>query len=220
MVGSVVGCGSAWLWVSGGCGSAWLGPFWVVGCGSAWLWVSGGCGSAWLGPLWVVGWRGCGSVVDRRGCGLWVVDWCGCGLWVVGRGSAWLGRGRGSASWDEAGRGSWIGGWRGSLVVDRRLKWVVVVVGLWLRWLRWWLFLNGFAPVGFKSAPVMIFFDRRGFVFVCVCVCVCVCGLWIVLEGEGAWEKKTVGKPRKRNNKERKNNNILIKIEFFDVKEL
>ena len=29
-------------------------------------------------------------------------------------------------------------------------------------------------------------------------------------------KKKTVGKPRKRNNKERKNNNILIKIEFFD----
>ena len=28
--------------------------------------------------------------------------------------------------------------------------------------------------------PVMIFFDRRGFVFVCVCVCVCVCGLWFV----------------------------------------
>ena len=56
------------------------------------------------------------------------------------------------------------------------------------------------------------------FVFVCVCVCVCVCGLWILLEVEGAWEKKkTVGKPRKRNNKERKNNNILIKIEFFDV---
>ena len=50
----------------------------VVGCGSAWLWVSGGCGSAWL--------------------------------WVVGYGSAWLGRGRGSASWDEAGRWSWIGG--------------------------------------------------------------------------------------------------------------
>ena len=31
-------------------------------------------------------------------------------------------------------------------------------------------------------------------------------------------EKKTVGKPRKRNNKERKNNNILIKIEIFDVR--
>ena len=28
-------------------------------------------------------------------------------------------------------------------------------------------------------------------------------------------KKKTVGKPRKKNNKERKNNNILIKIEFF-----
>ena len=46
-----------------------------------------GCGSAWL---WVVG---CGSV------------W----LWVVGYGLAWLGRGRGLASWDEAGRWSWIG---------------------------------------------------------------------------------------------------------------
>ena len=34
--------------------------------------------------------------------------------------------------------------------------------------------------LGFKSAPVMIFFDRRGFVFVCVC------GLWFVLEVEGA----------------------------------
>ena len=38
--------------------------------------------------------------------------------------------------------------------------------------------------LGFKSAPVMIFFYRRGFVFVCVCVCVC--GLWFVLEVEGA----------------------------------
>ena len=38
-----------------------------------------------------------------------------------------------------------------------------------------------------------------------------------MLEVEGAREKrKTVAKPRKRNNKERKNNNILIKIEFFD----
>ena len=40
-----------------------------------------------------------------------------------------------------------------------------------------------------------------------VCVCVCVCGLWFVLEVEGASEKKkkkkTVGKPRKINNKER-----------------
>ena len=62
--------------------------------------------------------------------------------------------------------------------------------------------MNGLAPVGFKSrkgrgrgllrsclgfksAPVMIFLDRRGFVFICVCVCVCVCGLWFVLEVEG-----------------------------------
>ena len=61
--------------------------------------------------------------------------------------------------------------------------------------------MNGFAPMGFKSwlgrgcgllrsclgfklAPVMIFFNRRGFVFVCVCVCVC--GLWFVLEVKGA----------------------------------
>ena len=36
--------------------------------------------------------------------------------------------------------------------------------------------------LGFKSAPVMIFFDRRGFVFVCVCgLC-----LWLVQEVEGA----------------------------------
>ena len=47
--------------------------------------------------------------------GSWVTAWVsgGCGLWigvVVGCGSAWLGRGRGSASWDEAGSWSWIGG--------------------------------------------------------------------------------------------------------------
>ena len=71
------------------------------------------------------------------------------------------------------GRWSWIGelGWSGSLVVDRwaGMKWVVgcgsaaevgrwslVVVGLWLRWLRWWFFLNGFAPVGFKSTGFQI----------------------------------------------------------------
>ena len=44
MVGSVVGCGSALLWVSGGCGSAWL---WVVGCGSVWLWVVGRGSASW-----------------------------------------------------------------------------------------------------------------------------------------------------------------------------
>ena len=98
----------------------------VVGCGSAWLWVSGGCGSAWLGPLWVVGWRGCGSVVvvDRLwigvvvGCGLWIGVVVGCGLWVVDRRGwvvvvdrrAGMKRvvGRGSAA--EGGRWSWIGG--------------------------------------------------------------------------------------------------------------
>ena len=52
-----------------------------------------------------------GSVV---GCGLWVGVvvgqwWLWIGM-VVGCGSAWLGRGRGSASWDEAGRWSWISG--------------------------------------------------------------------------------------------------------------
>ena len=50
-----------------------------------------------------MGWRGCGSVVvvDGRGCGLWMGVVVGCRLWigvVVGCGSAWLGRGRGSAS--------------------------------------------------------------------------------------------------------------------------
>ena len=56
----------------------------VVGCGSAWLWVSGGCGSAWL---WVVARRGCGLwVVDRHG---WVVvvDRRAGMKRVVGRGS-------------------------------------------------------------------------------------------------------------------------------------
>ena len=75
--------------------------------------LKGVVGRGWVRcGLWVVGRRGCGSVVvvDRHGCGLWVVDRRGCGLWVVGCESAWLGRGRGSASWDEAGRWSWIGG--------------------------------------------------------------------------------------------------------------
>ena len=60
-----------------------------------------------IGRGWVVG----------PGFGTGVTAWFsgGCGLWigvVVGCGSAWLGRGRGrgSASWDEAGRWSWIGG--------------------------------------------------------------------------------------------------------------
>ena len=59
------------------------------------------------------GWVRCGLwVVGRRCCGsVVVVDQRGCGLWVVVR------------------RG-WV------VVVDRRLKWVVVGVGLWLRWLR------------------------------------------------------------------------------------
>ena len=70
---------------------------------------------------------------------------------------------------------------RGSAAeVGRGCGWVVAEVAPVMT------FLNGFAPVGFKSAPVMIFFYRRGFVFVCVCVSVCVCGLWVVLEGEGA----------------------------------
>ena len=104
MVGSVVGCGSAWLWVSGGCGSAWLGPLWVVGCGSAWLWVSGGCG----------------SVVDRRGCGLWVVDQRG---WVVVVDRRLKGVvGRGSAA--EVGRWSWLGRGRGWVVVGLWLRWL------------------------------------------------------------------------------------------------
>ena len=46
-------------------------------------------------------------------------------------------------SWSWLGFKSWVGRGRGLL--------------------RSWL--------GFKSAPVMIFFYRRGFVFVCVCVC-------------------------------------------------
>ena len=72
---------------------------------------------------WVTAWvsSGCGF---WRGCGLWVVDQRGWVVvvdqrarmkWVVVRGSA-----------TEVGR------W--SLVVGR--GWVVVVVGLWLRWLR------------------------------------------------------------------------------------
>ena len=117
---------------------------------------------------------------------------------VVGCGSAWLGRGRGLASWDEASRWSWNGDWRGSLVVDRRagMKWVVgrgstAEVGHWSLVVGrgWvvaevalvmiffeWVCSDGFQIVvgswswlGFKSAPLMIFFYRRGFVFVCVC---------------------------------------------------
>ena len=62
----------------------------------------------------------------------------------------------------------------------------------------------------------------------CVCVCVCVCvALCVepVLEVEGEREEKkrlleSLGKPKvsvKKNNKERLKNNILIKIEFWDV---
>ena len=133
MVGSVVGCGSALLWVSGGCGSAWVmgcgGCFSisalsslqtqmpsllslpslvvVFGCDGCGFWLcpelKRGCGS-WLGPLWVVGRRGCGSVV--------VVDRRGCGLWVV----------------DWRGCGLWVVDRRGWVVVVDRRVWVVVVV--------------------------------------------------------------------------------------------
>ena len=68
---------------------------WVVGLVfGSWVtaWVSSGCG------FW-------------RGCGLWVV--VGSGVWVVvvdrRARMKWV-VGRGSASWDEAGRWSWIGG--------------------------------------------------------------------------------------------------------------
>ena len=71
MVGSVVGCGSAWLWVSGGCGSAWL---WVVD------WH--GCG------LWVVDWRGWVVVVDRQAGMKRVV---GRGLAAEGGRWSWIG---------------------------------------------------------------------------------------------------------------------------------
>ena len=81
--------------------------------------------------------------------------------------------GRGSASWDEwvvgrasaaeVGCWSWLG--RGWVVAE------VAPVGFksWLG--RGRCLLR--SCLGFKSAPVMIFFYRRGFVFVCVCVCVC-----------------------------------------------
>ena len=91
----------------------------VFGCDRS---LKGVVGRGWVHcGLWVVGRRGCGSVVvvDRRGCGLWigvvgwywrgwVVDWRG---WVVVVDRRLKGVvGRGSASWDEAGRWSWIGG--------------------------------------------------------------------------------------------------------------
>ena len=68
-------------------------------------------------------------------------------LWVVGCGSAWLGRGRGLASWDEAGRWSWLGrGWVVAEVapVMTFFEWVCsggfqIVVGSW----------SWFAPVVF-----------------------------------------------------------------------
>ena len=61
-------------------------------------------------------------------------------------------------------------------------------------------------------------------VFVCVCVCVALC-VEPVLEVEGEREEKkrlleSLGKPKvsvKKNNKERLKNNILIKIEFWDI---
>ena len=75
-----------------------------------------------------------------------------------------------------------------------------------------------FAPVvfGFQIGSGDDFFLSA---WVCVCLCLCLC-LWFVVCARGLRslrKKKTVGKPRKRNNKERRNNNILIKIEFFDV---
>ena len=60
--------------------------------------------------LWVTAWvnSGCGF---WHGCGLWVV--VGFGVWVVvvdrRARMKWV-VGRGSASWDEVGRWSWIGG--------------------------------------------------------------------------------------------------------------
>ena len=77
----------------------------VFGCAQS---LKGVVGRGWVRcGLWVVGRHGCGLVVvvDRSGCGLWI------GV-VVGCRSTWLGRGRGrgSASWDETGRWSWICG--------------------------------------------------------------------------------------------------------------
>ena len=74
----------------------------------------------------------------------------GCGsawLWVVGCGLVWL--------WVVGCGSAWLGRGRGSACLGRGR-------GL----LR--------SCLGFKLAPVMIFFDRRGFVFVSVFV---VCGL-------------------------------------------
>ena len=104
---------------------------------------------------------------------------------VVGCGSAWLGRGRGSASWDEwdvgrgsaaeVGRWSWLGrGWVVAEVAPVMIffEWVCsggfksagfqIVVGLWL-----W-----FVPVvfGFQIGSGDDF-------FLSAWVCVCVCGL-------------------------------------------
>ena len=53
---------------------------------------------------------------------LWVVDRRGWVVVVDGRAGMKRVVGRGSASWDEVGRWSWLGRGR-------------VVVGLWLRWL-------------------------------------------------------------------------------------
>ena len=50
-------------------------------------------------------------------------------------------------------------------------------------------------------------------VFVCVCVCV---AMWVC--GDGFWKAQENQKLRlEKNNKERLKNNILIKIEFWDV---
>ena len=74
----------------------------VFGCDRS---LKGVVGRGWVRcGLWV------GVVVGQWW--LWIGVVVGCGLawlWVVGCGLAWLGRGRGSASRDEAGRWSWIG---------------------------------------------------------------------------------------------------------------
>ena len=78
----------------------------------------------------------------------------------------------------------WVVGRRGWVVVVDRRVWVVVVVcsgRVWVsNWIRWWFFLIG--------------------VGLCLCLC-----LWFVVcaRGWGSQKKKTVGKSRKRNNKEK-----------------